>query len=70
MKKVATRQLLEVVQERLSADHLDNYTCLFDLVGFDKAIDPETAEVIRNRVHIYLETWVRPNLEKAINELK
>lgn len=70
MKKVATRQLLEEVQERLSADHLDTHTTLFDLEGFDKKIDPETVEVIRKRVHIYLESWVRPNLEKAIDALK
>ena len=70
MKKVAVRQYLEVVQERLSAEHLNTRTALFDLEGFDKKIDPETVGVIRERVHIYLESWVRPNLEKAINKLK
>ncbi len=70
MKKAAIRQYLEVVQERLSANHLDTHTTLFDLEGFDKKIDPETVEVIRERVQIYLESWVRPNLERAINELK
>ena len=70
MKKVAVKQYPEVVQERVSADHLNSRTTLFDLEGFDKNIDPETVEVIRKRVQIYLESWVRPNLEKAINELK
>ena len=70
MKKAAIRQYLEVVQERLSENHLDTHTTLFDLEGFDKKIDPETVEVIRERVQIYLESWVRPNLERAINELK
>ncbi len=56
MKKAAIRQYLEVVQERLSANHLDTHTTLFDLEGFDKKIDPETVEVIRERVQIYLES--------------
>ena len=70
MKRVAMKQWLEEVQEKISADHLDNMTNIFDLEGFDKKIDPQTVEVIRERVNIYLGSWVRPLLEKSIDELK
>lgn len=70
MKKAAAKQWLEEVQERLSTDHLDNHTSLFDLVGIGEEIDPQTVEIIRRRVNIYLESWIRPNLERAIDELK
>lgn len=70
MKKAAAKQWLEEVQERLSTDHLDNHTNLFDLVGISEKIDPQTVEIIRRRVNIYLESWIRPNLERAIDELK
>lgn len=64
------KQWLEEVQEKISADHLDNMTNIFDLEGFDKRIDPQTVEVIRERLNIYLGSWVRPLLEKSIDELK
>lgn len=64
------KQWLEEVQEKISADHLDNMTNIFDLEGFDKKIDPQTVEVIRERLNIYLGSWVRPLLEKSIDELK
>jgi len=70
MKKAATRQWLEDVQEHLSTDYLDNRTGLFSSEGFDKRIDPETVAIIRQRINLYLESWVRPNLGKAIDELK
>lgn len=70
MKRVAMKQWLEEVQEKISADHLDNLTNIFDLEGFDKKIDPQTVEVIRERLNIYLGSWVRPLLEKSIEELK
>lgn len=70
MKRVAMKQWLEEAQEKISADHLDNLTNIFDLEGFDKKIDPQTVEVIRERLNIYLGSWVRPLLEKSIEELK
>ena len=70
MKKVAMKQWLEEVQEKITTDHLDNLTNIFDLEGFDKRIDPQTVEVIRERLNIYLGSWVRPLLEKSIDELK
>lgn len=70
MKRVAMKQWLEEVQEKISADHLDNMTNIFDLEGFDKRIDPQTVEGIRERLNIYLGSWVRPLLEKSIDELK
>lgn len=35
-----------------------------------KKIDPQTVEVVRKRLNIYLESWVRPLLEKSIDKLK
>lgn len=64
------KQWLEEAQEKISADHLDNLTNIFDLEGFDKKIDPQTVEVIRERLNIYLGSWVRPLLEKSIDDLK
>lgn len=70
MKKAAAKQWLEEVQEHLSTYYLDKHTGLFNLEGFDKRIDPETVAIIRQRINLYLESWVRPNLERAIDELK
>lgn len=71
MKKVQAKNQLQEAIEKLN-NIIENKTGVFQkpiIPGDCPTFDEETANYVRERLDLYLKTWVLPNLNEVLNEL-
>lgn len=70
-KKYAKEQLQEVITRVNNIMNNDKVVCFRKpIVPSDcHTFDEETANYVRERLELYLKTWVLPNLNEVLNEL-
>lgn len=70
-KKYAKEQLQEAITKVSNVMNNNKVVCFQKpiLPGDCPTFDEETANYVRERLELYLKTWVLPNLNEVLNEL-
>lgn len=70
-KKYAKEQLQEVITRVNNIMNNDKVVCFQKPIvsGDCPTFDEETANYVRERLELYLKTWVLPKLDEVLNEL-
>lgn len=70
-KKYAKEQLQEAITKVSNVMNNNKVVCLQKPIvpGDCPTFDEETANYVRERLELYLKTWVLPNLNEVLNEL-
>lgn len=70
-KKYAKEQLQEAITKISNVMNNNKVVCFQKPIvpGDRPTFDEETANYVRERLELYLKTWVLPNLNEVLNEL-
>lgn len=70
-KKYAKEQLQEAITKVSNVMNNNKVVCFQKPIvsGNCPTFDEETANYVRERLELYLKTWVLPNLNEVLNEL-
>lgn len=70
-KKYAKKQLQEAITKISNVMNNNKVVCFQKPIvpGDCPTFDEETANYVRERLELYLKTWVLPNLNEVLNEL-
>lgn len=70
-KKYAKEQLQEAITKISNVMNNNKVVCFQKPIvpGVCPTFDEETANYVRERLELYLKTWVLPNLNEVLNEL-
>lgn len=70
-KKYAKEQLQEAITKVSNVMNNNKVVCFQKPIvpGDCPTFDEETANYVRERLELYLKTWVLPNLNEVLNEL-
>lgn len=70
-KKYAKEQLQEAITKISNVMNNNKVVCFQKPIvpGDCPTFDEETANYVRERLELYLKTWVLPNLNEVLNEL-
>ena len=70
-KKYAKEQLQEAITKISNVMNNNKVVCFQKPIvpGDCPTFDEETANYVRERLEVYLKTWVLPNLNEVLNEL-
>lgn len=70
-KKYAKEQLQEAITKVSNVMNNNKVVCFQKPIvpGDCPTFDEETANYVRERLEVYLKTWVLPNLNEVLNEL-
>ena len=70
-KKYAKEQLQEAITKVSNVKNNNKVVCFQKPIvpGNCPTFDEETANYVRERLELYLKTWVLPNLNEVLNEL-
>lgn len=70
-KKYAKKQLQEAITKVSNVMNNNKVVCFQKPIvpGDCPTFDEETANYVRERLELYLKTWVLPNLNEVLNEL-
>lgn len=73
MKKLKTKQQLEDALDHIkrlgTGERVSVYDGIFASLDSCTTFDNATAEYVRKRIKLYLDSWVVPKIEAAIKEL-
>lgn len=71
IKKYAKEQLQEAITKISNVMNNNKVVCFQKPIvpGDCPTFDEETANYVRERLELYLKTWVLPNLNEVLNEL-